>query len=72
MAMLPSGLLVRAQRLLIDTDDDEEGDFAYLCSADVFLTGKAVRSEIRLKDLSPEDRAKFVLSMEKAQGSWPI
>ena len=49
----------------IDTDDDDESDFAYLCPADVFLTGKAVRSEIKLKDLSPENRAKFLASMEK-------
>ena len=51
-------------------DDDDQSDFAYLCPADVFLTGKAVRSEIRLKDLSPEDRIKFVQSMEKEWTSW--
>ncbi|CAE7242021.1 GIP, partial [Symbiodinium pilosum] len=54
----------------IDTDDDDESDFAYLRPADVFLTGKAVRSEIKLKDLSPENRAKFLASMEKEWTSW--
>ena len=38
----------------LDSYDDEESDLAYLCPADLFLTGKAVRSEIRLKDLSAE------------------
>ena len=37
---------------------------------DVFLTGKAVRSEISLKDLSPEDRAKYDVSMAKEWSSW--
>eukprot|EP00435_Cladocopium_sp_Y103_P014041 s2039_g3.t1 len=37
---------------------------------DVFLTGKAVRSEISLKDLSQEDRAKYDVSMAKEWSSW--
>ena len=37
---------------------------------DVFLTGKAVRSEVNLKTLSPEDRAKFDASMAKEWASW--
>lgn len=38
--------------------------------ADAFLTGKAVRSEVNLKQLSPEDRAKFDASMAKEWASW--
>ena len=34
------------------------------------LTGKAVKSEIDLKSLSPEDRAKFDVSMGKEWSSW--
>eukprot|EP00435_Cladocopium_sp_Y103_P049373 s347_g14.t2 len=37
---------------------------------DVFLTGKAVRFEISLKDLSPEDRAKYDVSMGEEWSSW--
>eukprot|EP00434_Breviolum_minutum_P038574 symbB.v1.2.034224.t1/scaffold4384.1/size41667/2 len=37
---------------------------------DIFLTGKAVRSEVNLKSLSPEDRAKFDGSMAKEWASW--
>ena len=38
--------------------------------ADAFLTGKAVKSEVSLKDLSPEDREKFWESMAKEWESW--
>ncbi|CAE7610026.1 30S ribosomal protein S1, chloroplastic [Symbiodinium microadriaticum] len=38
--------------------------------ADAFLTGKAVRSEIKLKDLNQEDRAKFDEAMAKEWSSW--
>ena len=54
----------------IDSDDEDDSDFAYLCPADMFLTGKAVRSEIKLKGLSPENKAKFLASMEKEWTSW--
>ena len=37
---------------------------------EAFLTGKAVRSEIDLNDLSVEDRAKFDQSMEKEWNSF--
>ena len=37
---------------------------------DIFLAGEAVRSEISLKDLSPEDRAKYDDSMAKEWSSW--
>ena len=37
---------------------------------DIFLTGKAVRSEVNLKSLSPEDRAKCDGSMAKEWASW--
>ena len=38
--------------------------------ADVLLTGKAVRSEVKLKDLDKEDRTKFDKSMAKEWDSW--
>ena len=38
--------------------------------ADAFLTGKAVRSEIKLKDLAPGDRVKFDEAMAKEWSSW--
>ena len=37
---------------------------------EAFLTGKAVRSEINLNDLSAEDRAKFDQAMEKEWNSF--
>ena len=55
----------------IDSDEDntssnDENKITSQNPADVFLTGSAVRSEIKLKDLGPEDREKFDQSM--AQG----
>eukprot|EP00435_Cladocopium_sp_Y103_P025044 s387_g6.t1 len=38
--------------------------------ADVFLTGKAVRSEVNLKQLNESDRAKFDAAMAKEWASW--
>ena len=49
-------------------DDPEQAQLQE--PADVFLTGKAVRSEVNLKQLSPEDRAKFDTSMAKEWVSW--
>ena len=57
----------------LDTTDEEEGEESLLSiasPADVFLTGKAVRSEIRIKDLSPEEKEKFEASMAKEWSSW--
>ncbi|CAE7468223.1 RE2 [Symbiodinium sp. CCMP2592] len=55
-----------------DTTDEEdyESMFADLTPADIFLTGKAVRSEIKLKDLNPEEKKKFEASMAKEWASW--
>ena len=50
-------------------EDDPEQDQLQE-PADAFLTGKAVRSEVNLKQLSPEDRAKFDASMAKEWASW--
>ena len=78
----PVSHLVREQRLRrmvggeeeyeLDTTDEGEPE-SYLTSlapADIFLTGKAVRSEIKLKDLAPEEKEKFVASMAKEWSSW--
>ena len=57
----------------LDTADEEEELENFMCmtsAIEVFLTGKAVRSEIKLKDLSPEDRQKFAQAMEKEWSSW--
>ena len=51
-------------------ESDPETDDCYDNPADVFLTGKAVRSEIKLKDLGQEDRAKFDEAMAKEWSSW--
>ena len=57
--------------LIADLDECEGTDGETPQSAgDVFLTGKATRSEIVLKDLSPEDRRKYDASMEKEWASW--
>ncbi|CAE7766366.1 GIP, partial [Symbiodinium sp. CCMP2456] len=53
-----------------DEEEDAEDLFSYLTPADIFLTGKAVRSEIKLKDLSPVEREKFVAAMAKEWSSW--
>ena len=46
-----------------DVDEDESDDCFFVSPADAFLTGKATRSEVRLKDLSQEDRQEFIKSM---------
>ena len=52
-------------------DNSEQGDHPdNEVPADVLLTGKAVRSEVKLKDLDKEDRAKFDKSMGKEWDSW--
>ncbi|OLP82760.1 hypothetical protein AK812_SmicGene36569 [Symbiodinium microadriaticum] len=51
-------------------DDDEESFMTSLCPTDMFLTEKSVRSEIKLKDLSSEERKKFEASMAKEWSSW--
>ena len=56
-----------------ELDMDDEGldpEDTFLTSADVLLTGKAVRSEIKLKDLAGEDREAFQKSMAKEWDSW--
>ena len=54
----------------LDTEEDNDEAFWNLIPADVFLTGKAVRSEIKLKDLRPKERELFVGAMEKEWTSW--
>ena len=58
----------------LDTDDDtdtEDEAAYYLMPADIFLTGKAaVKSEVKLRELSQEDREKFDKSMAKEWDSW--
>ena len=53
-----------------ESSANSEDEPIHECPADVLLTGKAVRSEIKLKDLKPEDRAKFEASMAKEWASW--
>lgn len=52
------------------SDDDQALLLQQQEPVDIFLTGKAVRSEVNLKSLSPEDRAKFDGSMAKEWASW--
>ena len=56
----------------MDTDEEDEATDldVFISSADVFLTGRAVRSEVRLKDLSEKDKTAFVQCMAKEWGSW--
>ena len=51
-------------------EDTEEEDLLCAIPADVFLTGKAVRSEIKLKDLTHEQRQEYIQSMGKEWSSW--
>ncbi|CAE7548475.1 RE2, partial [Symbiodinium necroappetens] len=55
-----------------DTEDEIEGTDldVFITSADVFLTGRAVRSEVKLKDLTEKDREAFTQSMAKEWSSW--
>ena len=54
-----------------DSGIDGDTEEAMLQSpADVFLTGKAVRSEVNLKQLNESDRAKFDAAMAKEWASW--
>ena len=52
----------------VSENDEEE----MMCQtpADAFLTGKAVKSEIKLKGLGAEDRKKFDASVAKEWDSW--
>ena len=63
--ILEGGLLVGSS--------SEEGDLNTVPAespADVLLTGKAVKSEVKLKELSQGDREKFDASMAKEWASW--
>ena len=53
-----------------ENEDTEEEDLLCAIPADVFLTGKAVRSEIKLKDLTHEQRQEYIQSMGKEWSSW--
>ncbi|CAE7722529.1 GIP, partial [Symbiodinium necroappetens] len=53
-----------------DTEEETETTPWDLTPADVFLTGKAVRSEIKLKNLSPQERELYTHAMEKEWSSW--
>ena len=53
-----------------DSSETEEDECYYSAPADAFLTGKAVRSEVKLKDLNPKDRESFDQSMAKEWSSW--
>ena len=54
--------MAKESELSSDSDsgdhEDDEANLVNVNPADTFLTGKAVQSEIKLKDLSSEDRAK--------------
>lgn len=64
-------LLSDSDNILDDSASDEEPEvFEESYIMEVFLTGRAVRSEISLKNLSPEDREKFNISMQKEWDSW--
>ena len=62
---------MRLKELLSESDDEFEN---YILTdvhpAEAFLTGRAVRSEINLKDLSPSDRKLFDQAMAKEWESW--
>ncbi|CAE7252473.1 RE1 [Symbiodinium sp. CCMP2592] len=54
-------------------DENSEEDVYLSHPSEVFLTGKAVKSEVRLKDLDPKDRERFTGeggSMAKEWNSW--
>ena len=64
-----------AHRRLADASEHTDDSMSDDCyeenpKLEAFLTGKAVRSEIDLNDLSVEDRAKFDQSMEKEWNSF--
>ncbi|CAE7853393.1 RE2, partial [Symbiodinium necroappetens] len=51
------------------SEEEETVDYTAQDPADVLLTGKAVKSEIKLKDLGPDERKKFEGSMAKIIGT---
>ena len=55
---------------LMMTKNQSDDDAPRHAAEDVFLTGKAIRSEANLKSLNAEDRKKFDASMEKEWASW--
>ena len=67
--------LLAEEGLPMDFDEDSEESsseqyMAHTSAGDVFLTGRAINSEVNLRDLSPEDRQKFDASMAKEWDSW--
>ena len=74
------GLESSIRRLRLDglrgSDDEEDStdEMSKIQSEHIhgfaFMTGKAVKSEINLKDLSPQDRALFDAAMQKEWPSW--
>ena len=59
-----------AEALGETTQESETEEEFFQDPADAFLTGKAVRSEIKLGTLSREDREKFDEAMAKEWASW--
>ena len=53
-----------------DSNDEMTNDQSEHVHGFAFMTGKAVKSEINLKDLSPSERALFDASMQKEWTSW--
>ncbi|CAE7352234.1 RE2 [Symbiodinium sp. CCMP2456] len=54
------------------SEEEETVDYTAQDPADVLLTGKAVKSEIKLEDLGPDERKKFEGSMAKEWSSWQL
>ncbi|CAE7324408.1 Copia protein [Symbiodinium microadriaticum] len=52
------------------SEEDDPNTLPTESPADVLLTGKAVKSEVKLKELSQGDREKFDASMAKEWASW--
>lgn len=62
--------LADASEFSDDSSSDDSTCYKENPKLEAFLTGKAVRSEINLNDLSAEDRAKFDQPMEKEWNSF--
>lgn len=45
-------------------------EYGQVCFQESFMTGKAARSEVNLKTLTPEKRALFDIAMQKEWSSW--
>eukprot|EP00435_Cladocopium_sp_Y103_P035729 s1670_g9.t1 len=63
---------LRLQELLSESEADEFDSYILIDAnpAEAFLTGRAVRSEINLKDLNPAERELFDKAMAKEWESW--